>query len=96
MRLKNEVGLTGEPEARVLEVREHGFRGVVNRGGSESGDEGCEVSEASAVGTCTGAVGIALLRKRRDAGTMAAMVTITSITLGRRNRANCVGSRIPS
>src|SRR6202166_3962848 len=29
MRLKNEVGLTGEPEARVLEMREHRFYALV-------------------------------------------------------------------
>ena len=31
MGLKNEVGLTGEPEARVLEMREHGLGAVVGR-----------------------------------------------------------------
>jgi len=31
MRLEDEVGLTGDPEARVLDVREQGFRIVAGR-----------------------------------------------------------------
>jgi len=37
VRLKNEIGLTGEPEASAFEVREHGFGGIWRGGGIKVG-----------------------------------------------------------
>ncbi len=57
MGLKNEVGLAGEPEARVLEMREHRFWALVRwRVGADRGRLGSPLAAglATAGGGCSG------------------------------------------